>query len=43
MTESRPVVLRTVAELGKAAQEAFAAYFADVRGGAFPKDDESFE
>jgi 3-methyl-2-oxobutanoate hydroxymethyltransferase len=39
----KPRFARRYAELGAAAQGAFAAYFADVRSGAFPKDDESFE
>ena len=39
----KPRFARRYAELGKAAGDAFAAYFADVRSGAFPKDDESFE
>ena len=39
----KPRFARRYADLGKAAGDAFAAYFADVRSGAFPKDDESFE
>ncbi|HEX2656810.1 MAG TPA: 3-methyl-2-oxobutanoate hydroxymethyltransferase [Polyangia bacterium] len=39
----KPRFARRYADLGTAAQNAFASYFADVRSGAFPKDDESFE
>lgn len=39
----KPRFARRYAELGEAAQDAFGRYFADVRSGAFPKDEESFE
>jgi 3-methyl-2-oxobutanoate hydroxymethyltransferase len=39
----KPRFARRYAELGVAARDAFAAYAADVRSGAFPGRDESFE
>jgi 3-methyl-2-oxobutanoate hydroxymethyltransferase len=39
----KPRFARRYAELGVAARDAFAAYAADVRSGAFPARDESFE
>jgi 3-methyl-2-oxobutanoate hydroxymethyltransferase len=39
----KPRFARRYGHLGEAAQAAFAAYAADVRGGGFPGDDESFE
>ena len=39
----KPRFARRYGNLGEAAQAAFAAYAADVRGGKFPSDDESFE
>ena len=39
----KPRFARRYGALGEAAQAAFAAYAADVRGGRFPSDDESFE
>jgi len=39
----KPRFARRYGHLGEAAQAAFAAYAADVRGGRFPGDDESFE
>jgi 3-methyl-2-oxobutanoate hydroxymethyltransferase len=39
----KPRFARRYGTLGEAAQTAFAAYAADVRGGRFPADDESFE
>jgi 3-methyl-2-oxobutanoate hydroxymethyltransferase len=37
-----PKFVRRYAELGAAAVEALSAFAADVRGGRFPSDDESY-
>ncbi|NJS39595.1 MAG: 3-methyl-2-oxobutanoate hydroxymethyltransferase [Rhodobacteraceae bacterium] len=41
-TEFRPKFVKRYAELGKAADEAIAAYAAEVRSGAFPAEEHSF-
>ncbi|MCX7286040.1 MAG: 3-methyl-2-oxobutanoate hydroxymethyltransferase [Rhodobacterales bacterium] len=41
-TDFRPKFVKRYAELGKTAEEAIAAYAADVRSGAFPADEHSF-
>ncbi len=41
-TEFRPKFVKRYAELGRAADEAIAAYAADVRSGAFPSAEHSF-
>ncbi|MGL4311899.1 MAG: 3-methyl-2-oxobutanoate hydroxymethyltransferase, partial [Paracoccaceae bacterium] len=41
-TDFRPKFVKRYAELGKAADEAIAAYAADVRSRAFPADEHSF-
>jgi 3-methyl-2-oxobutanoate hydroxymethyltransferase len=39
----KPRFARAYAQLGRATQEAFAAYAADVQAGRFPSDDESYK
>jgi 3-methyl-2-oxobutanoate hydroxymethyltransferase len=41
-TDFRPKFVKRYAELGKAADEAIAAYAAEVRSGAFPAEEHSF-
>ncbi len=41
-TDFRPKFVKRYAELGKVADEAIAAYAADVRAGSFPADEHSF-
>jgi len=41
-TDFRPKFVKRYAELGKSADEAIAAYAADVRSGAFPADEHAF-